>query len=154
MDQDATWYGGKPWARRHCVRWGSSSPKGAQPHFLTHVYCGPTVTFLSCCRALVICCCTYSVHVICCLHRVKLLCSVSYFQSILDLYLAVFEVILSSFGTDYKWHKCLQNQLANTYIVLWLVTTPTHVEWTGVHVAHSDVDLKKIQLLHTVIQNA
>ena len=26
MDQDATWYGAKPRPRRHCVRWGSSSP--------------------------------------------------------------------------------------------------------------------------------
>ena len=26
MDQDATWYGGRPPPRRHCVRWGSSSP--------------------------------------------------------------------------------------------------------------------------------
>jgi len=37
MDQDATWYGGRPRPRRHCVRWGPSSPprKGAQqlPHF-------------------------------------------------------------------------------------------------------------------------
>jgi len=24
MDQDATWYGGKPWPRRRCVRWGRS----------------------------------------------------------------------------------------------------------------------------------
>ena len=33
MDQDATLYGGKPWPRRRCVRWGRSSPrlKGAQP---------------------------------------------------------------------------------------------------------------------------
>jgi len=34
MVQDATWYGGKPRPRRHCVRWGSSSPlpkKGAKP---------------------------------------------------------------------------------------------------------------------------
>ena len=31
MDQDATWYGGRPRPRRHCVRWGPSSPrKGAQ----------------------------------------------------------------------------------------------------------------------------
>jgi len=31
MDQDATWYGGMPEPRRHCVRWGPSSPqKGAQ----------------------------------------------------------------------------------------------------------------------------
>jgi len=26
MDQDATWYEGKPRPRRHCIRWGSSSP--------------------------------------------------------------------------------------------------------------------------------
>ena len=24
MDQDATWYAGRPWPRRHCVRWGLS----------------------------------------------------------------------------------------------------------------------------------
>ena len=27
MDQDATWYGGRPRPRPHCVRWGPSSPK-------------------------------------------------------------------------------------------------------------------------------
>jgi len=27
MDQDATWYGGRPRPRRRCVRWGPSSPK-------------------------------------------------------------------------------------------------------------------------------
>jgi len=26
MDQVATWYGGRPWLRLHCVRWGPSSP--------------------------------------------------------------------------------------------------------------------------------
>jgi len=26
MDQDATWYGGRPRPRPHCVRWGLSSP--------------------------------------------------------------------------------------------------------------------------------
>ena len=26
MDQDATWYGGRPRPTRHCVRWGPSSP--------------------------------------------------------------------------------------------------------------------------------
>jgi len=32
MDQDATWYGDKPWPRRRCVRWGRSSPiKRTQP---------------------------------------------------------------------------------------------------------------------------
>ena len=36
MDRDATWYGGKPQTRQHCVRWGPRSPKwtGAeQPPF-------------------------------------------------------------------------------------------------------------------------
>jgi len=33
VDQDETWYGGRPRSRPHCVRWGPSSPsaKGAQP---------------------------------------------------------------------------------------------------------------------------
>jgi len=26
MDQDVTWYAGRPWPRLHCVRWGPSSP--------------------------------------------------------------------------------------------------------------------------------
>jgi len=32
MDQDATWYGGRPWPKPHCIGWGSSQPasKGAQ----------------------------------------------------------------------------------------------------------------------------
>jgi len=37
MDQDATWYGGRPRPKRHCVRLGASSPtEGAQqpPTFL------------------------------------------------------------------------------------------------------------------------
>jgi len=43
MDQDATWYGGRPRPRPHCVKWKPSSPppKAAQhPHFSVHVYCG------------------------------------------------------------------------------------------------------------------
>jgi len=34
MDQDETWYAGRPRPWPHCVGWGSSfpSPKGAQPH--------------------------------------------------------------------------------------------------------------------------
>ena len=28
MDQDATWYRGRPWPRPHCVRWGPSNPQG------------------------------------------------------------------------------------------------------------------------------
>jgi len=61
MDQDATWYGGRPQPRRHCVAWGPSSPqyprKGAQPpshtHFSAHVCCGPAVAHLSNCWAFV-----------------------------------------------------------------------------------------------------
>jgi len=49
MDQDATWYGGRPRPSQF-VRYGSSSPpqKGAQqPLFLAHVYCGQAVAHLS-----------------------------------------------------------------------------------------------------------
>ena len=52
MDQDTTWYRGRPWLRRHCVRWGPSSPKerGTKvPHFSAHVYCGQMVVHLSNC---------------------------------------------------------------------------------------------------------
>jgi len=28
MDQDATWYGGRPWPRQHCVKWGPRSSHG------------------------------------------------------------------------------------------------------------------------------
>ena len=33
MDQDATWYGDRPWPKQHCVAWGPSSPpsKRVQP---------------------------------------------------------------------------------------------------------------------------
>jgi len=41
MDQNATSYGGRPWPRPHCVRWGPSSPpKGAHSQYSAHVYCG------------------------------------------------------------------------------------------------------------------
>jgi len=35
-------YEGRPWPRRHCDSWGSSSPtrKGHSPQFSAHVYCG------------------------------------------------------------------------------------------------------------------
>jgi len=43
MDHDATWCGGRPQLRPHCVRWGPSSlQKGIQQpssHFSVHVYC-------------------------------------------------------------------------------------------------------------------
>jgi len=40
MDEDPTWYGGRPRPKRYCVRWGPSSPpqKGqSPPHFSAHV---------------------------------------------------------------------------------------------------------------------
>jgi len=34
MDQDATWYGGRPRPKGHCATWGPSSPqKGTTPNF-------------------------------------------------------------------------------------------------------------------------
>ena len=44
MHQDATWYGGRPRPRRHCVRWGPSSPKTghSSPIFGPCIYCGQT----------------------------------------------------------------------------------------------------------------
>jgi len=56
MDQDATWYIGKPRPRHHCVRWGPSFPteRGtAPPYFSAHVYCGQMVAHLSNCWAFV-----------------------------------------------------------------------------------------------------
>jgi len=32
MDQDATWYGGRPQSRPHCVRWGPTARKWTQQH--------------------------------------------------------------------------------------------------------------------------
>jgi len=48
IDQDATWYGGRPRPRPHCVRWGSSLPKGSQPPYrnFQHVCCGQTVGWI------------------------------------------------------------------------------------------------------------
>jgi len=44
MDQDATWYGGRPRPKRYCVTWGPSSPleRGHSPQFSAHVYCCQT----------------------------------------------------------------------------------------------------------------
>ena len=75
MDQDATWYGGRPRPRRHCVTWGPSfTPrKGAKqpPTFRSmsisaHVYCGQTVAHLSNCWVLAAVC---FVSMIILLHR-------------------------------------------------------------------------------------
>jgi len=53
MDQDATWYGGRPRPRQLCVRWGPGSPlprKGAEPppppKFSAHLYCGQTTGWI------------------------------------------------------------------------------------------------------------
>ena len=44
MDQDATWYGGRPRSRPHCVTWGLSPQKGGreQPPIFWSMYCGQT----------------------------------------------------------------------------------------------------------------
>ena len=51
VDQDATWYGGRPRPRRLCVRWRprSSSPKKGRsplPNFWARVYCGQTAGWI------------------------------------------------------------------------------------------------------------
>ena len=51
MDQDVTWYGGRPRPRRHCVRWGPASPsprrgRSLPPQFSAHVYCGQTAGWI------------------------------------------------------------------------------------------------------------
>ena len=33
MDHDATWYGGRPCLRQHCVTWDRAPPKEHSPHF-------------------------------------------------------------------------------------------------------------------------
>jgi len=44
MDQDATWQRDRPQPKRHCVRWGPSSPSpkggGRAPHFSAHICYG------------------------------------------------------------------------------------------------------------------
>ena len=48
MHQDATWHGGSPRPRRHCVRWVPSfPPKGHSPQFSAHVYCGQTAEWIN-----------------------------------------------------------------------------------------------------------
>jgi len=42
MDQYATWYGGRPRPRPHCVRWGPSSHKRDTTPISAHVCCGQT----------------------------------------------------------------------------------------------------------------
>jgi len=49
MDQDATWYGGRPWPRPLSVGWGPSSPssiRGHSPKFSAHFYCGQTAGWI------------------------------------------------------------------------------------------------------------
>jgi len=49
MDQDATWYGGRPRSKRHYVRWGPSSPspkRGQSSQFSAHVYCGQMAAWI------------------------------------------------------------------------------------------------------------
>ena len=55
MDQDATWHGGRPRLRPHCVRWGPGPhEKGHScPHPLFGPFCSGTVAHLSNCWAFV-----------------------------------------------------------------------------------------------------
>jgi len=53
MDQDATWYGGRPRRRPHCVRWGPAPPSKKEvrvghssPQFSAHVYCVQTAGWI------------------------------------------------------------------------------------------------------------
>jgi len=47
MDQDATWYGGKPRARPHyMLHGGGFLPKWQSPQFLAHVFCGQTARWI------------------------------------------------------------------------------------------------------------
>jgi len=50
VDQDATWGGGRPRSKRHCVRWGPSSPSPKRgqspPQFSAHVYSGKTAGWI------------------------------------------------------------------------------------------------------------
>ena len=47
MDQDATWYGGRPRPWPHCVKWGPSPPpKGHSPLFSAHACCGRTAGWI------------------------------------------------------------------------------------------------------------
>jgi len=42
-------YGGRPWPKRHCVRWRPSSPpqkRGHSPQILAHVCCGQTAGWI------------------------------------------------------------------------------------------------------------
>ena len=44
MDKNATWYGGRPRPRLHCVRCGLRSP--LPNYWLIHVYCGQTAGWI------------------------------------------------------------------------------------------------------------
>ena len=50
MDQDATWYGGRPQPGRHCVTWERSSATemgtAAPCHCAANVYCGQTAWWI------------------------------------------------------------------------------------------------------------
>jgi len=46
MDQDATWYGGRPRPRPHCARCGLSSPHQKGAPVFAHVCCGQTAGWI------------------------------------------------------------------------------------------------------------
>jgi len=57
MDEDATWYGSRPWPRPLCIRRVRSYPRkghSSPPLFSAHVYCGhgrPSQLLLSSCNS-------------------------------------------------------------------------------------------------------
>jgi len=49
MGQDATWCGGRPRPKQHCVRWGPGPPPqkgGRAPQSSAHVYCGQAAAWI------------------------------------------------------------------------------------------------------------
>ena len=49
MDQSATWYGGRPRPRRHCVRWkpiSATQHGGAAAPYFRPMYCGQTAAWI------------------------------------------------------------------------------------------------------------
>jgi len=63
MDQDATWYGGRPRLRQHCVRRGPSSPTARGTIALRF---GPCLLWLNGCpsQQLISCCCVCGIFVL------------------------------------------------------------------------------------------
>ena len=68
MDQDTTWYGGRPRPRGHCLRWGTSSPRKKEhsgpPLFgprLLWPNGRPSQQLLSSCFLFILCCTPWAI---------------------------------------------------------------------------------------------